>query len=330
MLRQTNFHLSMQEKHEHIAVVGVLQFQDQAAPLFKPAGRLWMELDADSVGLIDHEAREPLAPLLQDGRVEVDELYLPRQKLSLLSSWIDSPQVDWSEKLKDTVSQMTHGMEQAAAGPRFQGTLLPYQQNGLNWLAHLYRCGFSGLLADEMGLGKTVQVLAFFSRLRTNLPILIVAPTSLLFNWSRECAKFLPDLPTYIHSGKDRLQDPLEMQKLPVVITSYALLRLDETLLSQVHFEVILLDESQAIKNKGTQTAQSASRLKGNFRLCLSGTPIENRKEEFVSQFHFLLPDLLSEKDSVEHLKRKSRPFFLRRSKGEVDMELPEKREQVL
>ncbi len=330
VFRQTGFHLSMQEKNERIAMAGELQFQDKTAPLFKPSSRLWMELDERSVGLVDHDALKSFTELVQDGSLDQGILYLPRQKMSLLSSWIDSPQVDWEKQLKETVARMTQGIELSTPGPEFQGTLLPYQQKGLDWLSHLHRSGFSGLLADEMGLGKTVQVLAFFSRLRTNLPILIVAPTSLLFNWSRECAKFLPHLPTYIHSSKERLQDPLELQKLPVIITSYALLRLDESLLSNIHFEMILLDESQAIKNRQTQTAGSACKLKANFRLCLSGTPIENRKEEFVSQFQFLLPNLLSETDSVEQLKRKSRPFFLRRSKSEVDMELPEKREQIL
>jgi superfamily II DNA or RNA helicase len=330
VFRQTGFHVSMQEKSQHIAVSGILQFQGQTAPLFKQSGRLWMELDAHSVGLIDHQALEPVTALMQEGRLENDELYLPRQKLFLLSSWLDSPQTDWAEELKKTVSHMTLGIEDSPPSSSFKGALLPYQQKGVDWLSHLHRCGFSGLLADEMGLGKTVQVLAFFSRLRTNLPILIVAPTSLLLNWSRECAKFLPSLSVYIHSGKDRLQDRLELQRLPLIITSYALLRLDESLFSQMHFEAIVLDESQAIKNKQTQTAESASTLKGNFRLCLSGTPIENRTEEFVSQFHFLLPDLLSVTDSVEQLKRKSLPFFLRRRKSEVDLELPEKREQTL
>ncbi|MBX9743831.1 MAG: DEAD/DEAH box helicase, partial [Chlamydiales bacterium] len=331
VLRQTGCSVSVREHQERIAISAHVKFEEDKGALFSTLShRLWLELDENSVGLIDYKAIDSISSVFQEGVLEGDLLLLDRQKISLLSSWVQSPQVQWEEVLKKSVIKMSSGVEEAPPDPSFKTTLLPYQQKGLNWIAHLYALHFSALLADEMGLGKTVQVLAFFSRLRTKLPILVVAPTSLLLNWSRECARFLPYLAVYIHSGKDRSQDPLALQAASLVITSYAILRLDEALLKQIHFEVILLDESQAIKNSQTQTAKAAFALRGNFRLCLSGTPIENRVEEFVSQFQFLLPGLLAGADSLDLIKRKSRPFFLRRRKTDVALQLPEKTEQIM
>jgi superfamily II DNA or RNA helicase len=331
LLRQTSCDLSIQENEQQIAIAAVLRFQDKSVPLgFKKLQRLWLELDDHSVGLIDPKMVHPVESLLQEGIFKEEKHFLPRQKMSALIPWLDEPGVDWGEQLKTAVGKLSGGIEEALPGTDFQGTLLPYQQTGVDWLQHLYKWGFSGLLADEMGLGKTVQVLAFFSRLGTKLPVLIIAPTSLLFNWSREFARFLPTCPVYIHAGPDRLKNPLEIKKFPWIITSYAVLRLDEEWLKQIDFEVILLDESQAIKNAETQTALAVSQLQGRFRVCLSGTPIENRAEELLSQFQFLLPRLLSKSDPVDRLKRKIRPFFLRRRKQDVDIQLPEKIEQIV
>jgi len=328
--RQTRTSLSVKEIQEKIVLSGELCFQEKLTSLKASFPRLWLELDEHSVGLLDHKMLEGVQTLLEDAVYEEGAFSLPKQKISLLAPFLDRPEVNWSEQLFSTLSKMTKGVEESLPSSSFQGTLLAYQQKGLDWISHLHRFGFSGLLADDMGLGKTVQVLAFFSRLRKNLPILIVAPTSLVLNWQREIERFLPSFPVYIHSGEKRLKDPLEIQKAPIVITSYALLRQEISLLEKVSFEVALLDESQAIKNKDTQTAKAAGRLQSRFRLCLSGTPIENRVEEFIAQFQFLLPNLLSTKDSLELLKRKSKPFFLRRRKADVNIELPEKREQIL
>lgn len=328
--RQTGEQLFFREEVDQIVVSGNICFQDAIAPLKKMTGRLWVELNDGSVGLIDPKALESISHLLQEAEEKEGAFVLPRQKISLLSPWLTSSEVKWSDRLKETISQLVQGIAPSLPDPRFQGALLPYQQAGLSWLNHLHRFGFSGFLADEMGLGKTVQVLAFFSQLRTKLPILIVAPTSLLINWKCEAARFLPDLVPYIHSGPERTMQKTELEQKALVITSYAILRQDESLLKSINWEVIILDESQAIKNARTQTARSALQLKSRFRLCLSGTPVENRPEEFVSQFQFLLPNLLSFNDSMESLKRKSRPFFLRRKKSDVQIELPEKREQIL
>ena len=159
-----------------------------------------------------------------------------------------------------------------------------------------------------MGLGKTVQVLAFLSRLGTKLPVLIVAPTTLLFNWRAEIDRFLP--------GQDHF-----------VLISYTALRLNESLYAKSEFGAIILDESNAIKTAATQTARAAFQLRGRFKVCLSGTPMENRPDELWSQFHFLMPGLIER--GIETLKSQVRPFILRRRKEDVQLDLPEKIEQI-
>jgi superfamily II DNA or RNA helicase len=248
--------------------------------------------------------------LQMDGVWEGDVLYLRKSQVGSVLPLLGGAFVQWEEQLLKLAEGMKQGavLETALPDPGFRGKLLPYQQKGVDWLSFLYRWGFSGLLADEMGLGKTVQVLAFLSRLRTNLPVLIIAPTSLLFNWRSEIERFLP--------GRDNF-----------VLISYAALRLNEGEYSVREFEAIVLDESNAIKTASTQTARAAYKLKGRFKICLSGTPMENRPDEIWSQFHFLLPDLIER--NLETLKPQIRPFILRRRKEEVQIDLPEKIEQV-
>lgn len=250
------------------------------------------------------------AKIQMDGVWEGEVLYLKRSQVGSVLPLLEDPNVQWEDNLKALAIGLKNGATRERAEPdhSFRGELLPYQQMGVDWMQFLYRWGFSGLLADEMGLGKTVQVLAFLSRLRTNLPVLIVAPTSLLFNWRAEIARFLP--------GRENF-----------ILISYAALRLNEEQYSQMEFEAIVLDESNAIKTASTQTARAACKLKGRFKICLSGTPMENRPDEIWSQFHFLMPDLIER--NAEVLKQQIRPFILRRRKEEVQLDLPEKIEQV-
>ncbi len=251
-----------------------------------------------------------LDPKMQmDGVWEGETLYVKKSRAGALMPLLGSSHAKWEENLLALTEGLKKGatLETAPPGPSFRGQLLSYQQQGVDWLTFLHKWGFSGLLADEMGLGKTVQVLAFLSRLGTNLPILIVAPTSLLFNWRAEIARFLP--------GRGK-----------IVLMSYNGLRINEL---HDEFEVIVLDESNAIKTATTQTARAACKLKGRFKICLSGTPMENRLDELGSQFHFLMPDLLERGADLETVKRRIRPFLLRRRKEEVQLDLPEKMEQI-
>ena len=230
---------------------------------------------------------------------------------------------------------------------RFSGKLRPYQKAGLQWLDYLYANKLGGCLADDMGLGKTVQTIALLSRIypKAKQPTLIVMPRSLLFNWARELEVFVPQLKFCIHHSIGRDWEAALSNQ--IILTTYGTLRSDIETISQTEFHVVILDESQAIKNLNTQTAQAALTLKANFRLALSGTPVENNLGELYTLFRFLNPAMFSsaadfERDyaqpiqrenddaAANELRKKIYPFILRRLKGDVVKDLPPKLEQVL
>ncbi|MEL6749803.1 MAG: DEAD/DEAH box helicase [Pseudomonadota bacterium] len=228
--------------------------------------------------------------------------------------------------------------------------LRPYQQYGLNWLQFLREYGLSGILADDMGLGKTVQALAHLlvekQAGRTKHPSLVVAPTSLMMNWAREAAKFAPDLRIVTLQGSDRQQHFSHLPEYDLVLSTYPLLPRDSDVLLQQHWHLLILDEAQNIKNPRSKVAYTARRLQAEYRLCLTGTPIENHLGELWSQFHFLMPGLLGDEKHFRQLFRKPienqgdelrqkqlqqrvAPFILRREKTQVVQELPEKTEII-
>ncbi len=272
---------------------------------------------------IDRREAERFLGELIDEEWKEGTLRLPKRRLAACLGL----KALWQKELEEAVSLLSdpNRIGKELPGPSFRGELLPYQETGVGWLSFLHKFHFGGLLADEMGLGKTVQLLAFFSRLGTNLPVLIVAPTSLLYHWRAEFSRFLPEAKVAVYAGSDRT-----MPADGFVLTSYAILRQDIETLSQIEFECVVLDESNAIKTLKTKTSDAALRLKARSRFCLSGTPIENRSSELASQFAFLMPDLLHAKDAPEAMQRKSRPFLLRRRKQNVELDLPEKIEQIV
>jgi SNF2 family DNA or RNA helicase len=188
-----------------------------------------------------------------------------------------------------------------------------------------------------MGLGKTIQALCAM-----NGRSLVVAPTSVLHNWQSEIERFRPSLSINLYHGSGRQLDA----SANVTLTTYAILRLDVDALSEVSWNMVVLDEAQAIKNPSSQVAQGAFRLQGDFKLTLTGTPVENRLEELWSQMHFINPGLLGanshfkkhyvkpissgDRAVSERLRRRIKPFILRRLKSEVAPELPPRTEQVL
>src|SRR6185503_5034954 len=172
----------------------------------------------------------------------------------------------------------------ASLPPGFRGELRHYQEAGVDWLVFLRASGFGAVLADDMGLGKTVEALAAVDG-RT----LVVCPTSVLHNWESEIARFRPDLTVSIYHGPRRALDATA----DVVLTTYAILRIDRERLGATRWRTVVLDEAQAIKNPDSQSAQAAFALEADFRLAMSGTPIENRLDELWSVCHFTNPGLL-------------------------------------
>ncbi|WP_339232495.1 DEAD/DEAH box helicase [Geobacillus sp. FSL W8-0032] len=245
-------------------------------------------------------------------------------------------------------------LPRANVPPSFRGVLRPYQQRGVDWLVFLRRFGFGACLADDMGLGKTVQLLAYLAYVndteRPNAPALLICPTSVIGNWQKECARFVPTLRVYVHHGPNRARNDAFLQaarEADLVITSYPLAHLDHDDIKQIHWHAICLDEAQNIKNAQTKQARAIRRLNGNHKIALSGTPVENRLSELWSIFHFLNPGYLGsaaeferrfagpiEKEGDAHkkaaLQALIRPFLLRRTKTDeaVALNLPDKIEQ--
>jgi SNF2-related domain/Helicase conserved C-terminal domain len=302
----------------------------------------FVELSPKEVALIDHQEFHAEWGDLVDQEVTSEGIALRTNQVGLLSSFLDRDTLPLREEVREKIARLARSApdEVVCPGRDFQGELFVYQKEGLQWLKFLDDGGFGGLLADEMGLGKTVQVLAFFSHIQIQSPCLIVVPTSLLFNWQREFEKFLPTLSVYRHEGKERLSSLEQLQQKQIILTSYALLRIDSALLQEVNYQVVVLDEAQTIKNPDSQISKCCSQLKCEMRLAITGTPIENCFGDLWSIFRFLQPDLLGERaqfqaevpnaHSLAKIKKKIRPFLLRRTKQHVAIDLPPRLEQTI
>ncbi|WP_449289759.1 DEAD/DEAH box helicase [Nocardia rhizosphaerae] len=248
--------------------------------------------------------------------------------------------------------------------------LRPYQERGLSWLATMSRLNCGAILADDMGLGKTVQVLALLAHERETVPAdgsrpaqpwdaaepvgptLLVCPMSVVGNWQREARRFTPDLRVLVHHGPARLSGAefaAAAGDSDLVVTTYALLARDATLLSEQRWERVVLDEAQHIKNAATRQSRAARALRARHRLALTGTPVENRLEELRALFDFAMPKLLGSPQSfrarfavpiererdqhaIDRLRLITDPFVLRRLKTDpaVISDLPEKLEMTV
>ncbi len=241
------------------------------------------------------------------------------------------------------------GVETTPVG--FCGELREYQKQGYAWLTLLRTLRFGGILADDMGLGKTIQAISYLLYLKTQAiekPALIIAPTSVIGNWEREVSKFAPSLSMYLHHGTFRKKDSFvkQIKGKDIVITSYGTLRNDKEFLSSVEWDTVILDEAQNIKNPYTKQALAIAKLSSQHRLCLTGTPIENRLSELWSLLNFSNPGLLSSwekfrknfatpieldgcQKKTQRLKKIISPFMLRRLKSDKSIidDLPEKTE---
>jgi len=284
--------------------------------------------------------------LLKDGTLKLSEF-----RVAEIHDILDEqPELDARIQRLREAFQVGVSIKPARSPKDMLAVLRPYQKLGLAWLEFLQKYNVGGILADDMGLGKTVQTLALLLKARKSKklkePALIVAPTSVLPNWRHEIERFTPLLSCAVHHGADRHAQKDETLKHDIILTTYALLRNDVEWLSEQHFSWIILDEAQNIKNARSQTVRALSHLKGTNRLCLTGTPMENHLGELWSLFNFIMPGFLGglayfkrtfqvpiERDGhallQDSLKRRMRPFILRRTKALVETELPDKVEMI-
>ncbi len=282
------------------------------------------------------------SPLVQDKDI-ASGLDLPIEKSLQL---LDSVDVSDAFKLEASFHQfLDHirnpGRLEFEVPTSLENILKDYQKLGFKWMKTLAYYGFGGILADDMGLGKTIQSIAFIVSVlpeirNEKLPVLVVCPSSLTYNWLSEMKRFAPTLQAVVIDGNKAERSKLlkEITDIDVLITSYPLLRRDITFFAKPSFHTVFFDEAQAFKNPLTQTARAAKKLQSNNRFALTGTPVENSQEELWSIFHVVFPELFMglkeySKLSRKNIARRIRPFLLRRLKEDVLSELPEKIESL-
>ena len=311
-------------------------------------GDTMVPLGDGSFGLLPEEWLRRFAPLAGLGTKEEGHLRFRRNQAGLLDALLAAQPDVRVDQVFERVREGLRAFQGVRAPEQpegFVGHLRDYQREGVGWMEFLREFGFGGCLADDMGVGKTAQVLAVLESRRAEGkgPSLVVAPKSLMFNWRVESARFTPRLRVLEHTGLTR--DVELISKHDLVLSTYGTLLRDAPQLAGIQFDYVVLDEAQAIKNASTASAKAVRLLRGEHRLALSGTPVENHLGELWSLFEFLNPGMLGEArvlklagglarnpgdDARRLLGQALRPFILRRTKQQVVRELPAKTEQTI
>ena len=238
--------------------------------------------------------------------------------------------VQFSEEFRHLAHDLIHPEQFPLGKLQVTAKLRDYQEVGVRWLSMLNHYGFGGILADDMGLGKTLQTIAFLSSVATaDSKILILAPSSLIYNWKEEFEKFAPQMEVEVIYGLKASRDEVIASNPQVAITSYASFRQDVEQYEKNQYQYLILDEAQVMKNSQTKIAQYLRKFDVPHTFALSGTPIENHVEELWSIFQIVLPGLFPGKKEFKQLSPATisqyvKPFIMRRKKSEVLQELPD------
>jgi non-specific serine/threonine protein kinase len=316
------------------------------------AGRRYVRLKDGRVARIPEWIGARADALREAGLDRDAETRLSRYQVPLLLELFADADARVDAGFKEAAERLRafSGMRPVPIPKGLKTELRPYQGEGLKWLAFLRDYGFHGILADDMGLGKTLQVIAILLAEQEagvkNGPSLVVVPTSLIFNWAHELARFAPSLKVAIWHGPDRHALLRRLSDADVVLTNYALVRQDLDRLEGLKFHYLVVDEAQYIKNPESQISRAVRALTARHRLALTGTPLENHLGELWAHFAFLMPGLLGsyqdfrrrfggpvergDRQAARALLDRVGPFILRRTKEQVAAELPERVESVL
>ena len=310
----------------------------------------FLRMDENSLAVLEelNEGLHLTKEELKERKAQVP-LYRSLYLDSLMKDNADYIRLERDKKFKTVIREM-RSMEDAdrEVPDKIHAVLRPYQEIGFQWLSSLAKFGFGGILADDMGLGKTLQVLTFLAA-EPEAKALVVCPASLIYNWEEECRRFYPDAKTAAVAGTVHVRQGqiASSGQYDILITSYDLLKRDIDSYENMHFDYMIIDEAQYIKNASTQAAKAVKAISSTCRFALTGTPIENRLSELWSIFEFLMPGYLFSykrfKEELEvpiaesrdeaariRLSRFVRPFILRRLKKDVLKELPDKVEEVV
>ena len=287
--------------------------------------------------------------------IDGGKLYLPKYRAFYLDNFFNDTDTTIIEKTQDFdkyVNSIYEIKNKEYEIPKtLTNVLRDYQKAGFQWLKALSESGLGGILADDIGLGKTLQVLALIlsEKEKSKAPALVIAPTSLVYNWVLETEKFAPELKAVAISGTQAQRKPIldNIAEYDLVITSYPLIRRDIEAYQKHNFSFCIIDEAQHVKNHYTQAAKAIRKISARNRFALTGTPMENSLMELWSIFDFIMPGYLytqqkfldrfvkpiinaGDKNASEDLSRHIRPFILRRMKKDVLKELPEKIETIV
>jgi len=318
-------------------------------------GRKFVEVDERVFLPLDNDVLMKLWEDVQEyGYVDIEkqQLRMPTFSLKLIEGTLKLiKDIEYDENLKrlKMMFDRFEGIKDVEPPKGLKAELWDFQRKGLNWLAFLSDFGLSGILADDMGLGKTIQTIALLQYkkekegARTNL---VITPTSVLQNWYFEIQKFAPSLRVYIYYGRLRREKLPSFNDYDIILTSYGILRRDHEILENIKFRYVILDEAQNIKNFTSMTKKVSKLLKADYKIALTGTPLENRPLELWSIFDFLMPGYLgglerfkriydvpivklNDDKASSRLKKLTSTFVLRRLKDQVASDLPPKMEIV-
>ena len=328
-------------------------------PNLKQRNRLF-QLPDHSFFLIPLEWMSKYESLLKFSTIKGTQILLPKINYTLLEHLTNN---------KETLLQQETIPYQSS--PLLKATLRPYQEEGVKWLLKNYQNGMGSCLADDMGLGKTIQTLAMLVAVQQQLQflnsaeeiasdlfgaplpvtqekmrVLIVLPSSLVFNWYNESKKFTPHFSCIQYVGNERKLVSKKLHRYDLIFTSYSIISRDIALFEKQHFRFLILDESQNIKNRKSETFKAINRINASNKISISGTPIENSLADLWSQMEFINPNILGtyrffetnfkipieknkDQDCLLALRKIIQPFILRRTKEEVLDDLPELIEQI-
>ncbi|NGM65924.1 DEAD/DEAH box helicase [Sphingobacterium sp. SGR-19] len=286
---------------------------------------------------------------------EIDGDYIILNSLQMLSFQTILEQID-SKIVDDSIRERRERLAKLEEIPQLpvpstvQATLRPYQLAGSSWMAFLNEFQWGGLLADDMGLGKTLQVITLLEHFYQAHPLasasLVVVPNSLLFNWQNEYQKFAPNRVIIVYYGITR-QNSTDFDAGVIVLTTYGTLLSDSDFFAEKSFSYLIMDESQQVKNRNSKRFESLSRINAQYRIAMTGTPIENGIQDIYSQMSLVNPgffgnyrafnklykgatDADTAKETLSSLQKVIQPFILRRTKKQVALDLPEKTETIL
>ena len=326
------------------------------------------ELPDGAIAILPQEWFTKYRNLFEFGKSTDDLIKIHKQHFSILSEILDNKESDGFRKLEKLLLPEKLPIPVKPEG--LNCNLRDYQLEGLSWLQWLQSSGLGGCLADDMGVGKTIQTLALLQHNKETLPAgekpegnsktltlfdipvqkftsIIIVPATLVYNWENEIRRFIPGMKVYCHKGPQRTRTTRHLHYYDIVISSYHTVRQDIDLLSSFRFHYIILDESQVVKNPSSMIYKSVIQLRSEYKLVLTGTPVENSLTDLWAQLNFINPGLLGslsffrrefarpleklrDDEKESHLRKLISPFILRRTKEMVARDLPPVTEQTV